>query len=173
MVDVKKFLDRDLYGLLAIDISAEEPEVSNNKLPVPLKPNQSLSLTADPQSIPQKGAGMPSGQEPRQPEGGRTVPRALQSTGDPAGQVCPQRLRPRHTCPQGRRNSQQTAGQQATEAEGGPGDTREGSRTITRESPQDAGGGAKGGDRATAVGRIAPAGGGAATDAAAAGPRAA
>lgn len=28
MVDVKKFLDKDLYGLMGIDISAEEADVS-------------------------------------------------------------------------------------------------------------------------------------------------
>lgn len=27
MVDIKKFLDQDLYGLLGIEISATEPEV--------------------------------------------------------------------------------------------------------------------------------------------------
>lgn len=30
MVDVKKFLDKDLYGMLGIEITAEEAEVKKN-----------------------------------------------------------------------------------------------------------------------------------------------
>lgn len=74
MVDVRKFSEIDLYGMLGIEITATESEVDFNSYFPPFRlicrQNSNNLFLSDQKSIPKESIGLPSGQESRQSKGG-------------------------------------------------------------------------------------------------------